>query len=213
MVLVPHYSNRNPKTKTPLLLRCDSPISPHAEPVQASDVFLPSLNFLGLSCLGVLATALAWYIQSSKCIPLCLAFPVLRRSMELAASPFCRLPVPVLFSKSGIVAGAATPFLAVMPFLCPRAMSPLFLMFWDGWALSIFHQLLKGPLFCVSQDGEGGVVELTLMSLLLTRDSVSTCFLWLHRHMLSGREGSWASGKLVPFTPLNRGGICKVRHL
>lgn len=54
-------------------------------------------------------------------------------------------------------------------FSVPGAMSPLFLVFWDGWALSIFHLLLKGPLFCVSQNGEGGVVELTFTSLWLTR--------------------------------------------
>lgn len=81
------------------------------------------------------------------------------------------------------------PFLLSCLFSIPGAMSPLFLVFWDGWALSIFHLLLKGPLFCVLQDGEGGVVELTLISLLFIRGSLSICFLWLHRHMLSVREG------------------------
>jgi hypothetical protein len=181
--MVSHYSNRNPKSKTPLLLRCETPISLHAELVQASDVFLPLLSFLRWSCLGVLATALVWYCQSSECTPPHTHTPLCSGlclqcwgDLQSELPDWQQAPLAGCLFLSSSVNQALWwrqqhPSLLSCLFSVPETMSPLFLVFWDDWALSILHLLLKGPLFCVLQDGEGGVVELTLTSLLFTRSS------------------------------------------
>lgn len=137
--------------------------------------------------------------------------PVLRRSTEQATSwqrapPAGCLPLSSSSVNQALWRQQHPSWLSCL-FSVPEAMSPLFLTFWDGWALSMFPLLLKGPLFCALQDGEGGAVELALTSLLLTRASLSTCLLWPHRHMLPGRGRSCPSAKLVPSTPLHGGSI------
>lgn len=125
------------------------------------------------------------------------------------------MPVSVrLFCKSGIVVAAATPFLAVMPFLCPRSyvsIVPRVL----GWLGFEYFSLATERSFvlCLAEWRRWGCGT-HFYIIVAHQGSLSTCFLWLHRQMLSGRDPSCslvlALSKACPFHSIEQRRHCKV---